>query len=91
MNLPNLHTDPTLAMVEWRYQLIKPCPAVSTFGKLHENVIRTLVIPKDELITVVNGPLNGARLVDIEWDAKPYMVFTEHLRECGRRLGLASS
>ena len=91
MSLPNLQaTDPTLTMVGWRYHLIKPCPAVSTFGKLGENVVRTLVISKDEVITVVAGPFNGARLVDIEWDAKPYMVFTEHLRQCGRRLGLAS-
>ena len=90
MSLPNLHTDPTLTMVGWSYQLTKPCPAVSTFGKLGENVVRTLVISKDEVITVVAGPFNGARLVDIEWDAKPYMVFTEHLRQCGRRLGLAS-
>jgi len=49
-----------------------------------------MVIPKDEMITVVDGPFNGARLVDIEWDGKPYMMFTEHLRHCGRRLGLAS-
>jgi hypothetical protein len=91
MSLPDLHSDPTLAIVGWRYQLIKPCPAVSTFGKLHENVIRTLVIPKDELITVVDGPFNGARLVDITWELKPYMIFTEHLRNCGRRLGITSS
>src|ERR1051325_9485846 len=25
MSLPNLHTDPTLSMRGWRYQLIKPC------------------------------------------------------------------
>jgi hypothetical protein len=92
MSLPNVNaTDAKLGMVGWRYQLSKPCPAVSTFGKLHENIVRTLVIPKDELITVTDGPFNGARLVDIEWDAKPYMMFTEHLRDCGRRLGITSS
>jgi hypothetical protein len=91
MSFPNVNaTDAKLGMVGWRYQLIKPCPAVSTSGKLHENVVRTLVIPKDELITVTDGPFDGARLVDIEWDAKPYMVFTEHLRHCGRRLGITS-
>ena len=77
-------------MRSWRYQLSQACPAVSTNGKPHENVVRTMVIPKDEMITVVDGPFNGARLVDIEWDGKPYMMFTEHLRHCGRRLGLAS-
>ena len=90
MSLPNLHaTDPTVTMVGWRYQLTKPCPAVSTTGQLHENVVRTLVIPKDESITVTDGPFNGARLVDITWGLKPYMMFTEHLRNCGRRLGIA--
>jgi len=83
-------TDPRLSMVGWRYQLIKPCPAISTSGKPHENVVRTLVIPKDELITVTDGPFNGARLVDVEWELRPYMMFTEHLRNCGRRLGIAS-
>jgi len=24
--------------------------------------------------------------VDITWNLKPYMMFTAHLRECGRRL-----
>src|SRR5437870_3301507 len=77
----HLHAaGPKLGMAGWRYQLTKPCPTVSTTGKLHENVVRTLTIPKDELITVTDGPFNGARLVDIEWDAKPYMMFTEHLR-----------
>ena len=91
MSLPtHLHAaGPKLGMAGWRYQLTKPCPAVSTTGKLHENVVRTVTIPKDELITVTDGPFNGARLVDIEWDAKPYMMFTEHLRNCGWRLGLA--
>ena len=89
MSLPNLHTDPTLTMVGWCHQLIKPCPAVSTFGKLGENVVRTLVIPKGQLITVTGGPLNGARWVDITWHLKPYMMFAEHLRNCGRKLGTA--
>jgi len=48
------------------------------------------LIPKNELIIVTNGPFNGARLVDITWKLKPYMMFTEHLRNCGRRLSLAS-
>ena len=86
MSLPTHLPYPKPAMAGWRYQLTKPCPAVSTNGK---NVVRTLVIPKNELITVTDGPFNGARLVDIIWNLKPYMMFTEHLRNCGRRLGLA--
>ena len=87
MSLPTHLPNPKSAMAGWRYQLTKPCPAISTNGNLHPNVVRTLVIPKNELITVADGPFNGARLVDITWNLKPYMMFTEHLRNGGRRLG----
>ena len=90
MSLPTHLPNPKPAMAGWRYQLTKSCPAVSTNGNLHNNVVRTLLIPKDELIIVTDGPFNGARLVDITWKLKPYMMFTEHLRNCGRRLSLAS-
>ena len=54
--LPNLDaTDPTLTMVGWRYHLTKPCPAVLAECAGGENVFRTLVIPKDQLITVTGG------------------------------------
>src|SRR5436309_14586938 len=60
MTLPNLHaTDPTLTMVGWRYHLTKPCPALLA-QCAGENVVRTLVIPKDQLITVTEGPFNDA-------------------------------
>ena len=84
MGLPTYLPNPKSAMAGWRYQLTKPCPAISSNGQ--PNVVRTLVIPKNELITVTDGPFNGARLVDITWNLKPYMMFTAHLRECGRRL-----
>ena len=90
MSLPNLDaTDPTRTMVGWRYHLTKPCPAVLAECAGGENVFRTLVIPKDQLITVTGGPFNRARWVDITWHLKPYMMFTEHLRNCGRKLGIA--
>ena len=89
MSLPTHLPNPEPAMAGWRYRLTKTCPAISTNGKLYPNVVRTLVIPKNELITVTDGPFNGVRLVDIIWKLKPYMMFTAHLRECGRRLGLA--
>ena len=45
-------TDPALAMAGWRYQLIKPCPAVSIPEiKTDPEEVRTLVIPLGEFIT----------------------------------------
>ena len=88
MSLPHA-TDPALTMAGWRYHLTKSCPAVSAEFAGGENVVRTLMIPKDQLITVTGGPFNGARWVDITWHLKPYMMFTAHLRNSGRRLGIA--
>jgi len=87
MSLPNLDaTDPTRTMVGWRYHLTKPCPAVLAECAGGENVFRSLLIPKDQLITVTGGPFNRARWVDITWHLKPYMMFIEHLRNCGRKV-----
>ena len=80
-------TDPALAMAGWRYQLIRPCPAVSIPEiKTDPEEVRTLVIPLGEFISVVAGPFNGDRIVDIEWDSKLYMMFTLHLKKCARRV-----
>jgi hypothetical protein len=35
---------------------------------------------------VVNGPLNGNRLVDMTWDGKTIMMFASDIRERGVRL-----
>ena len=45
---------------------------------------RTAVtIPKDSTVTVVAGPLDGERLVDVTWDGKTFMIFGQELRERG--------
>ena len=61
MSLPDLPADATLSMVGWRYHLVSPCPAVSVPAKLGANELQVVNIPKDQLITVTNGPFNGAR------------------------------
>jgi hypothetical protein len=37
-------------------------------------------------LTVMGGPFNGARLVDIEWNGQALMMFTDRLRECKHKL-----
>jgi hypothetical protein len=41
----------------------------------------TVIIPRGSSVTVVNGPLDGERMVDINWNGKVLMVFTQDLRD----------
>jgi hypothetical protein len=36
-----------------------------------------------EIVTVKAGPLNGELIVDVEWDGRVVMMFTQDLREHG--------
>ena len=44
----------------------------------------TVTVPKDALITVIEGPLDGTRLVDCVWDGTEVMMFTVDIRERGK-------
>ena len=46
-----------------------------------------LTIPQDAEIEVVNGPIDGDRLVDVHWGDKTVMMFTMDIRERGERVG----
>jgi hypothetical protein len=48
-------------------------------------------VPKGAVVKVVNGPLDGTRLVDVEWDGDEVMMFTSDLRERGTRVAAASA
>jgi hypothetical protein len=55
-----------------------------TLGILSQNGQRVAVsIPYNAVVTVVNGPLNGNRVVDVMWDEKLVMIFVEDLRARG--------
>jgi hypothetical protein len=43
-----------------------------------------------EIVTVKNGPLNGDLLVDVEWDNRIVMMFTEDIREHAEPLDIAA-
>ena len=42
-----------------------------------------LTIPLNATIRVLNGPLDGNKLVDVEWEGKTVMMFTTDIRERG--------
>ena len=48
-------------------------------------------VPKGAVVTVVNGPLDGTRLVDVEWDGEMLMMFTLDLRERGTLINETSA
>jgi hypothetical protein len=50
-----------------------------------------VTIPKGAVVKVVNGPLDGTRLVDVEWDGEAVMMFTIDLRERGTLVTAASA
>ena len=76
---------------DFRYRLTADTAALSTLsGKL-----RRVTIPAKSTITVVDGPFNGARLVDIAWEGKTLMMSTADLKEHGelvdrRKMGFSA-
>ena len=42
-----------------------------------------LTIPTGSLVSVLAGPLNGTRLVEVDWDGDIVLMFTEDLRKQG--------
>ncbi len=53
---------------------------------------RTAVtIPKGSIVSLIAGPLDGERLVDVTWDGKTFMLFAQDLRERGELVDGAKS
>ena len=49
-----------------------------------ENGLRTpIMIPTGSLVTLIAGPLDGVRMVDVTWLGKNVMMFTGDVRERG--------
>ena len=45
-----------------------------------------VTIPQGATVEVIEGPLDGNRLVDVAWEGKTVMMFTIDLRERGARI-----
>jgi hypothetical protein len=50
-----------------------------------------VTVPKGTTVKIVNGPLDGTRLVDVEWDGDQLMMFTADIRERGTLVAQASA
>ncbi len=45
-----------------------------------------VTIPQGAIVEVIEGPLDGTRIVDVTWEDKTVMMFTIDLRERGARI-----
>jgi hypothetical protein len=50
-----------------------------------------ITVPIGAVVTVVEGPLNGARVVEVEWDGDSVLMFSEELRENGTLLSQSTA
>lgn len=58
-----------------------------TLGIISTNQRRAaILIPQNAMVTVINGPLNGNRMVDVMWDEQIVMIFVEDLRARGETI-----
>ena len=49
---------------------------------------RPTTIPPGAVVKVIDGLLDGNRLVDVKWDGKTVMMFTTDIRERCEQLGV---
>jgi tricorn protease-like protein len=74
-------------MVGERFRMKNPTLAIMT----QDGAKIPVMIPKGGEVEVFDGPLNGNRLVDVRWDGKTVMVFTNDVRDRGERLETVGS
>jgi len=60
-----------------RYRLNTPTLAIANEDGQHHPV----TVPRGAVVKVVDGPLDGNRLVDVRWEGKTVMMFTTDIRE----------
>lgn len=70
-------------MIGERYKLHAPALAIMTTS---EGQRIPVTIPKNATVAVKAGPLDGTRLIDVEWEGHLVMMFTVDLRERGARI-----
>ena len=69
-------------MIGQRFRMKIPTLAIMT----QDGANIAVMIPKGAEVEVIDGPLNGNRLVDVRWDGKTVMVFTNDIRDRGERV-----
>ena len=66
-----------LSMVSQRFRTTIPLIAIITENGLHT----TLYTKAGDVVTVLRGPLDGVRLVEVQWKERTALMFTIELRE----------
>ena len=69
-------------MIGESYRLNKQTIGLSSEGGNRTSVL----IPKNAVVTIIDGPLNGNRMVNVKWEDLTIMIFVEDLRERGTPL-----
>ena len=72
-----------------RYRLTTPTLAIASTNEQHpvtKYSVRLLgstteLVPPGAVLTVIDGPPSGNRLVHVEWEGKTVMMFTTDIRE----------
>ena len=64
-------------MVSQRFQFNLPTLAIVKL----DGPYAVEYVPANDIVTVTDGPLNGGRLVDVDWNGKAAMMFVTDLRE----------
>ena len=73
-----------------RYRLTTPTLAIASTDAQNRPVTRHSIrllgstaelVPPGAVLTVIDGPLYGNRLVHVEWEGKTVMMFTTDIRE----------
>jgi len=64
------------------YRLGKQTIAIDSSGAGHTCIL----IPQNAVVTVIGGPLNGNRMVDVKWERLIVMMFVEDLRARGTQV-----
>ena len=74
-------------MIGHRFRLKTPTLAIMA----QDGTKIPVMIPKGGEVEVIDGPLNGNRLVDVRWEDKIVMVFTNDIRDRGERVDAAKA
>ena len=65
-------------MIGGRYRVKSPILAILSIGGGTNRI--AISLPVNAILKVVAGPLNGNRLMDVEWEGKVVMVFVQDLQ-----------
>jgi hypothetical protein len=61
------------------FRLDRQTIGIDSSGEGHVCVL----VPKGAIVTVIGGPLDGNRMVDVKWERATIMMFVEDLRARG--------